>query len=130
MRPAGMKELARDVVDLIPRKAGPILGATAAAIRAGRKPPPNPNALRDQKAKVLKMMDPLLSMRYARSDPDIDLRSLVSDRLYRGPIKLSPTALEIPMLDRVGRICCYNYDDILDRAFRRAGDEVRTRLRE
>jgi hypothetical protein len=117
----GWKELARDVVDLIPRKPGPALGARSAAIQARRKPPPDPNLLRDQKAKVLKMMDPLLSMRYARSDPDIDLRLLVSDRLYRGPIKLSPTALEIPMLDRVGRICCYNYDDILDRAFAERG---------
>jgi hypothetical protein len=59
----------------------------SAAVRAGRKPPPVPDALRDQKADILKMMNPLLSMRYARcyarSEPDIDLPLLVSDRLYR-----------------------------------------------
>jgi hypothetical protein len=83
----GWEELARDVIDLIPRKPGPIPGAVSAAVRAGRKPPPVPDALRDQKADILKMMNPLLSMRYARcyarSEPDIDLPLLVSDRLYR-----------------------------------------------
>jgi hypothetical protein len=113
----GWKELARDVVDLIPRRPGPALGATAAAIQAGRKPPPDPNLLRHQKAAVLKLMDPLLSMRYVRADPDIDVRSLVSDRLYRRRSDPSPTAREIPMLHRVTGICCYNYDDVLDRAF-------------
>ena len=30
---------------------------------------------------------------------------------------LSATVLEIPLLEKVKRICCFNYDDILDRAF-------------
>jgi hypothetical protein len=41
--------------------------------------------------------------------------------LYDKPITLSKTALEIPTLEKVKRICCYNYDDILDRAFAERG---------
>jgi hypothetical protein len=37
--------------------------------------------------------------------------------LYRTSPEPSDTALEITNLVRVKRICCFNYDDILDRAF-------------
>jgi hypothetical protein len=115
----GWKELASGVVELFPRKPGPPLGAAFAADAAGRPPPVDPNALFGYKREVLKGLDPLLSMRYARADRELDLNSLVCQRLYRGPIKLSKTVLEIPMLEKVRRICCYNYDDMLDRAFAR-----------
>jgi hypothetical protein len=114
----GWKDLASDVVDLFPRKPRTApLGAMFAEIEAGRPPPINPNAGRQQKAVVLKKLDPLLSMRYARADGDFDLGSLVSRRLYRDRIDLSGTILQLAKLRRVRRICCYNYDDLLDRAF-------------
>ena len=113
------RELAEGVVRMFPRKPGPPLGATSAAIQQGQRPPPDPNILSTQKANVLAQEEPLLAMRYARSDGDLDLCSLVGRCLYRGPITRSETVLEIPLLEEVKRICCFNYDDILDRAFTR-----------
>ena len=111
------EELASGVVDLFPRKPGPPLGARARAVRQGLPAPVDPNANMYLKGEALKKLDPLLSMRYARSDPDYDLRSLVARRLYLNSIELSDAVLEIPLLEQVRRICCYNYDDVLDRAF-------------
>jgi hypothetical protein len=93
----------------------------AAAQRRGKQAPPDPNALLILMADVLSQEDPLRSMRYARLDEGLELSSLVCKCLYDSPITLSETALEIPALERVKRICCFNYDDILDRSFVEAG---------
>jgi hypothetical protein len=115
------KELAGEVVRTLPRKPGPPLGSISAAIARGQRPPPDPNALTTEKKDVLAQEDPLLSMRYARSAGDIDVCSLVRRCLYARSIELSKTVLEIPLLDKVKRICCFNYDDVLDRAFAKKG---------
>jgi hypothetical protein len=115
------KELAREVVRNFPRKPGPRLGEIPAAIARGQRPPPDPNALATEKEHVLAHEEPLLSMRYARSAGDIDVCSLVSGCLYAKSTELSKTVLEIPLLDKVRRICCFNYDDVLDRAFAKKG---------
>lgn len=111
------KGLAKEVVEMFPRKPGSPLGAVSVAIQQGRQPPSDPNALSGDIANVLATEDPLFSMRYARRLNEFDLRSLVSRCLYRRPIELSETVLAIPTLGRVKRICCFNYDDILDRSF-------------
>jgi SIR2-like domain len=113
--------LAEGVVQLLPRKPGPPLGAISAALSRGEQPPPDPNALLTLKADVLKQEDPLRSMRYVKCDDELDLSSLVCRCLYGRPITLTETALEIPALERVKRICCFKYDDILDRSFAEAG---------
>ncbi len=107
--------LAEGVVRLFPRKLVPP-GLWASTIGQG-KTPLRPNALSDLKADVLKLEDPLLSMRYAKSIGGFDLNTLVCKCLYAESIKLSETVLEIPSLKNVRRICCFNYDDILDRSF-------------
>jgi hypothetical protein len=57
-------------------------------------------------------------MRYARTYPSVtDFPSIVATSLYATPPKLSGAANGIPALDRVKRICCFNFDDLLDRAF-------------
>jgi hypothetical protein len=80
--------LSKEVVRMFPLKPGRPLGAVSAAIRQGKQPPPDPNALSIEKATVLTQEEPLLAMRYARSDGEIDLCSLVSTRRLR----LSPWA--------------------------------------
>jgi hypothetical protein len=116
------KGLADGVVDMFPKKPGPPLGAISAARRRGEQPPPDANALLIEKADVLRKEDPHHSMRYARYKDELDLSSLVSRCLYDRPITLSETAaLEIPKLEKVKRVCCFNYDDILDRSFAEAG---------
>lgn len=112
--------LAKKVIENFPKKPGPALGARAAAVQAGTPAPPDPNALAIEKAKVLADQQPLLSMRYARCDQDVDLKTLVSKCLYSKRPELSETVREIVNLDNVHRICCFNYDDILDRAFANA----------
>ena len=111
------KGLAEGVVRLFPRKPEPPLGSISAAIMQDKTPPANPNALLAEKADVLAREAPLLSMRYAKSIGGFDLNTLVCKCLYTGPITLSETVLEVPSLDNVRRICCFNYDDILDRSF-------------
>jgi hypothetical protein len=61
------KGLAKQVIDSLPKKPDPPLGARAAAISKGQQPPPDPNALSFEKAEVLSLQDPIHSMRYARS---------------------------------------------------------------
>src|SRR5215831_3680175 len=55
----------------------------------------------------------ICSCHYARSAADIDVCSLVRQCLYARSIELSKAVLEIPLLDKVKRICCFNYDDVL-----------------
>jgi hypothetical protein len=111
------KGLAKEVVEMLPPKPGPPLGTVLAAKAQGKLPPPDPNAILVDKKNVLAQQEPLLAMRYARSDSEINLCSLVSRCLYGRPITLSAAVLEIPLLEKVKRICCFNYDDILHRAF-------------
>ena len=112
------KGLAKAVVNSFPRKpGGPPLGARSAARSLGLPQPEDPNALFDYIPRALVEEDPLLSMRYARSEFGAELRELVSQVLYRQAIALSDAVLEIPLLEKVRRICCYNYDDVLERAF-------------
>jgi hypothetical protein len=109
--------LAESVVRALPRRPAPPLGSIASARRKGVAPPPDPNVLAIPTEQVLAQEDPLFSMRFVRADPEIDLAALVRGCLYSRAIALSETAREIPMLANVTRICCYNYDDVLDRAF-------------
>jgi hypothetical protein len=113
--------LAEGVVRLFPRKPRAPLGTASAATREGKQPPADPNALSALKANVLAREEPLLSMRYARSDGELDLNSLVCRCLYAMPIPLSESVLAIPTLEKARRICCFNYDDILDRSFAARG---------
>jgi len=57
------------------------------------------------------------SMRYIRADAELDLGDLVRQCLYKREIHLTDVALEIPLLEKAKRICCFNYDDILSQAF-------------
>ncbi|QBY55466.1 SIR2 family protein [Cupriavidus oxalaticus] len=66
---------------------------------------------------ILGSVDPLYSMRYIRADKHLDLKDLVRVCLYKHQIQLSDIARELPLLSNARRICCFNYDDILCRAF-------------
>jgi hypothetical protein len=112
----GWDELAECVLKNLPPKPH-ALGAMSAAIKQGRPIPPDPNALSIEKERHLKKISPLLSMRYVRSDPGNELELLVAKCLYSSRIKLSDVVREIVSLKKIRRICCFNYDDILDRAF-------------
>lgn len=109
------------VVRNFPREPEPPLGSIAAAHSRGEPPPRNPNALSIPIANILAQEDPLRSMQYARYIDDLQLESLVCERLYHKGVKLSETAHAIASLEKIKRICCYNYDDILDRAFAEGG---------
>ena len=111
------RELSQDVVHRIPKKEGPGLGAMAAARRQGRSIPPDPNALLAEKKQLLEHEEPLLAMRYMRLEVGAALGSLVSDALYSRRIEVSAALRELARLDQVKRVCCYNYDDLLARAY-------------
>jgi hypothetical protein len=116
------KGLAKSVVENIPRKAGgPRLGEIAAADARGEPAPPDPNALSYETGVQLGALDPMLSMRYLRLDPNCPVEDLVTSALYGGDITLSDTILEIASLENIRRICCFNYDDLLTRAFAKTG---------
>ena len=71
---------------------------------------------------ILGPIDPMQSMRYIRANKELDIAKLVRQCLYAREIHLTDVALELPLLAKARRICCFNYDDILSRAFAEAGE--------
>jgi len=117
------RELSRAVVNRIPKQDGPGLGAVSAARRQGRPIPADPNALLAEKKAVLQDEEPLLAMRYMRLEVGAGLGLLVSDVLYSRHIEVSAGLRELVRLDNVRRVCCYNYDDLLARAYDEEGTD-------
>jgi hypothetical protein len=67
---------------------------------------------------------PLLNtMRRARQHAGERFNAIVKDCLYASPITLSPTIEAIAALN-VNRICCFNYDDLLEEALLKKGRKV------
>lgn len=117
----GWHDLSQTVVASVPRPKRPSLGSIAASQRLGKPVPHDPGLLHSLKQKLVAAENELIAMRHVRFDRSVDLPELVQAVLYSRQHPLSPTVLRIPTLTRVRKICCYNYDDILERAFAQAG---------
>ena len=111
-------ELSVRVVNRLPELP---LGSQSAARRQGRPP----RAIRDPPAgwRRWNRSSRSFAMRYMRLEPDVDLRSLVSASLYASSIELSEMLREIVRLEKVKRVCCYNYDDLLGRGYEENGTD-------
>lgn len=117
----GWRELAREVVASVPRPSRPPIGSVAASQRVGRTPPHDPGFLHPFKQRFIADENELVAMRHIRHDKSLNLAELVQRVLYSRDHPLSEAAQLIPALTRVKKICCYNYDDVLERAFTEAG---------
>jgi hypothetical protein len=75
--------------------------------------------------KYLQGFDPLESLRYTRRTLGTKLGREVARNLYSPDLQLSKTVRVIASMKLVRRICCFNYDDILEAAFEKVGREFR-----
>lgn len=73
----------------------------------------------------LSKQTPLDAMRLARRANGDSFNAIVSDALYSTGVALSPTVDAIVSLDNMRRICCFNYDDVLEEAYSRSGIKYR-----
>lgn len=64
---------------------------------------------------------PLDAMRMARRELKDGFNSMVAKCLYADAIQLSSLARAIPNLSKINRVCCFNFDDVLERAYTDAG---------
>lgn len=74
------------------------------------------------KARVdIALLNPLDAMRMARRQLKGDFSSAVSKCLYSKEVTLSETIEAIISLSNVRRICCFNFDDLLEKAYGKKG---------
>lgn len=66
----------------------------------------------------LRKGNPLDAMRIARRWHGSNFNAVVRDCLYSNGVKVSETVEAIAELEGVNRICTFNYDDVLEEAFR------------
>jgi SIR2-like domain len=69
--------------------------------------------------------NPLDAMRMARRVHGNQFNAVVSDCLYSSGAYISQTVKAIVHLGDVFRICCFNYDDLLEEGFRTSGNKCR-----
>jgi hypothetical protein len=72
---------------------------------------------------------PLDAMRMARRELGQQFNSVVFRCLYSEAVNLSPTVESIVSLSNVRRICCSNYDDILEEGYTNLGIKCRPLVR-
>ena len=70
--------------------------------------------------------NPLDAMRIARRVQGNNFNSVVSKCLYSTGVHLSKTVESIVSLHNVRRICCFNYDDLLEDAYNNKGMKFRS----
>ncbi len=61
-------------------------------------------------------VSPLKAMRYARRQLGSRFNQVIKHALYANGVVTSETVRALSRLSRVSRICCFNYDDILEEA--------------
>jgi hypothetical protein len=71
-------------------------------------------------------LNPLDSMRMARRKLKDSLNSVVSDCLYCKGVTASAIVDSIVSLRHIRRICCFNYDDVLEEAYQKKGVAVQS----
>lgn len=64
----------------------------------------------------LNKLSPLEAMRYARQQLGNNFNQIVKNALYSNGVAISETVSAITSLQKVRRICCFNYDDIIEEA--------------